>query len=101
MDNARAAIARYEWENTKVFKDPAEQLWVPFLILACIPLAVLFSQVPRDFQRLGNYLSSSSKLTSALLLEDLQTEEAIQEYRDSVPSNHADSFTKPELWGQL
>ena len=101
MDTARAAIEKDEWEKAKVFKDPAEQLWAPFLILACVPLAVVFAQVPTDLERLQNFLSPSSRLTSALLLEDMQTEEAIREYRDSVPKNHADAFTKPELWGQL
>ena len=101
MDTARAAIERDEWEKTRVFKDPAEQLWAPFLILACVPLAVLFAQVPKDLNRIKNFISPSSQLTSAILLEDMQTEFAIQEYRDSVHPNQADSFTKPELWGQM
>ena len=101
MDSARAAIERDEWEKTKVFKDPAEQLWAPFLLLACVPLAILFAQIPKDLNRIRNFLSPSSELTSAILLEDMQTERAIQEYRDSVNPNEADAFTKPELWGQL
>ena len=101
MDTARAAIERDEWEKTKIFKDPAEQLWAPFLLLACVPLAVLFAQVPKDMNRIKNFLSPSSELTSAILLEDMQTEQAILEYRDSVHPNEADAFTKPELWGQL
>ena len=101
MDTARAAIERDEWDKTKIFKDPAEQLWAPFLLLACVPLAVLFAQVPQDMNRIKNFLSPSSELTSAILLEDMQTEQAIQEYRDSVHPNEADAFTKPELWGQL
>ena len=101
MDTARAAIERDEWEKTRVFKDPAEQLWAPFLILACVPLAVLFAQVPKDLNRIKNFISPSSQLTSAILLEDMQTEFAIQEYRDSVHPNQADAFTKPELWGQM
>jgi hypothetical protein len=101
MDTARAAIERDEWEKTKVFKDPAEQLWAPFLLLACVPLAVLLAHLPQDLKRIKNFLSPSTQLTSAMLLEDMQTEEAIQEYRDSVDPNQADAFTKPELWGQL
>ena len=100
MDLARAAIDRDEWEKAKVFKDPAEQLWFPFLILACVPLAVLCASVPNDLNRVKLFLSPSSRLTSAILVEDLQTEQAIQEYRDSVPVNDAEAFTKPELWGQ-
>jgi hypothetical protein len=97
---AQAAIDRDNWEKTKVFKDPADQLWIPFLLLACVPLAVLFANVPTDLGRLKNFLSPSSQLTSAVLVEDLQTEHAILEYRDSLDSNEADAFTKPELWGQ-
>ena len=101
MDTARAAIERDEWEKTKVFKDPAEQLWAPFLLLACVPLAVVFAHLPNDLNRIKLFLSPSNQLTSAMLLEDMQTEQAIQEYRDSVDPNQADAFTKPELWGQL
>ena len=100
MELARAAIDKDEWEKAKVFKDPAEQLWFPFLILACVPLAVLFANVPKDLNRIREFLSPSTGLTSALLVQDMQTEQAIQEYRDSLPADHADAFTKPELWGQ-
>jgi hypothetical protein len=100
FESAQAAIERDNWEKTKVFKDPAEQLWIPFLILACAPLAVLFASVPADICRIRNFLSPSSELTSAILVEDLETEHAIQEYRDSVDRNDGDAFTKPELWGQ-
>lgn len=97
---AQAAIDRDNWEKTKVFKDPSEQLWIPFLLLACVPLAVLFASVPSDLARIRKFLSPSTELTMAVLVEDLETERAIQEYRDSVNANDADAFTKPELWGQ-
>lgn len=100
FEAAQAAIERDNWEKTKVFQDPAEQLWIPFLLLACVPLAVLFASVPADLSRIRNFLSPSAGLTSAVLVEDLETEHAIQMYRDSVDKNDADAFTKPELWGQ-
>lgn len=98
--DAQAAIQKDEWEKAKIFKDPSEQLWIPFLILACVPLAVLFANVPGDLTRIREFLSPSSHLTSVIMLEDMETEKAIQEYRDSVDKNDADAFTKPELWGQ-
>ena len=98
--DAQAALQRDEWEKTKVFKDPSEQLWIPFLILACVPLAVLFANVPNELTRLRHFLSPSTQLTSVIMLEDMETERAIQEYRDSVDKDDADAFTKPELWGQ-
>ena len=97
---AQAAIQKDEWDKAKVFKDPSEQLWLPFLILACAPLAVLFANIPRDLQRIQQFLSPSARLTSAILVEDMETERAIQEHRDTVDKNDADAFTKPELWGQ-
>ena len=100
FEAAQAAIDRDNWEKTKVFKDPAEQLWIPFLLLACVPLAVLFASVPDEIARMRNFLSPQNELTSAVLLEDLETEHAIIEYRDSVDQNDAEAFTKPELWGQ-
>ena len=100
FETAQAAIEKDNWDKTKVFKDPAEQLWIPFLLLACVPMAVLFAQVPHDVSRIRQFLSPSSVLTSAVLVEDLETEHAIMEYRDSVDSNDAEAFTKPELWGQ-
>ena len=99
MDLAQAALNRDAWEQAKVFKDPAEQLWVPFLILACVPLAVLCASLPGELERVRSFLSSGG-LTSAVLVEDMQTERAILEYRDSVHPHDADAFTKPELWGQ-
>ncbi len=100
MDAARAAISKAESEKNKVFADPSDQLWLPFLVLACVPLAVFFAQIPTDLSRLSRFLSPSSRATAALLLEDYETEKAIQEHRDSVPSNEIEAFTKPELWGQ-
>jgi hypothetical protein len=100
FEAAQAAIDRDNWEKTKVFKDPSEQLWIPFLILACVPLAVLFASVPQDIARIRSFLAPSSELTSAVLVEDLETEHAIIELRDSAPVHDAESFTKPELWGQ-
>ena len=97
---AQAAIQRDEWEKAKVFKDPSEQLWIPFLILACVPMAVLFANAPNDLYRIKQFLSPTSRMTSAVLVEDMGTEQAIQEYRDSVDKNDAEAFTKPELWGQ-
>lgn len=100
MDAARAAITKADLEKNKVFEDPSDQLWLPFLILACVPLAVIFAQIPNDLGRITQFLSPSSRATSALLLEDYETERVIQEHRDSVPINEVDAFTKPELWGQ-
>jgi hypothetical protein len=100
MDAAKASIEKLEREKNKVFTDPADQLWFPFLLLACVPLAVFFAHIPRDIARITKYLSPSSRATSALLLEDYETDRVIQEYRDSVPSDEVDAFTKPELWGQ-
>lgn len=100
FESAQAALDKQNWENTKVFKDPAEQLWIPFLLLACVPLAAAFANVPADLERVRKFLTPSSQLTSAILYEDLETEHAIQEYRDSVDKNDAEAFTKPELWGQ-
>jgi hypothetical protein len=82
-----------------VFKDPSEQLWLPFMVLACVPVAVIFASVPSDLARIRNFLSPSAQLTSVALFEDSETEKAIQEYRDSVDANEAEAFTKPELWG--
>ena len=101
FQHAQSAIEKDEWEKAKVFKDPAEQLWLPFLVLACIPLAVAFASVPNDIARIKQFLSPNARRTSAVLVEDLETERAIQEYRDSVDQHDGDAFTKPELWGQL
>lgn len=98
-EEAQASLDRAAWENTKVFKDPSEQLWLPFMILACVPLSVIFASLPSDLERIRKFLSPSAKLTSVALLEDLETERAIQEFRDSVNENEAEAFTKPELWG--
>jgi hypothetical protein len=100
FESAQSEIDKQNWEKAKVFKDPAEQLWIPFLILACIPLAAAFASIPADLNRLRRFLTSSSQLTSVIMYEDLKTERAIQEHRDSVDKHDADAFTKPELWGQ-
>lgn len=99
MHIAQMAIQRDEWEKAKVFKDPSEQLWLPFIVLACVPLGVLFASVPHEIARIVDFVKSS-ETTGAVLLEDLNADIAIQEYRDSLPTNEADAFTKPELWGQ-
>ena len=96
---AQAVLDRVAWDKAKLFKDPAESLWVPFLLLACVPLSVLFASIPSDLERISEFLSLSARKTSVALLEDLETERAIQEYRDSLDSRDAEAFTKPELWG--
>ena len=101
MDIARMAVERDEWEKAKIFKDPAEQLWVPFLVLACFPIAVACAHLPGEVTKFTKFLNKSEKITNTILpFEDLETERVIQEYRDSIPENEADHFIKPELWGQ-
>lgn len=99
MDIAQMAIQRDEWEKAKVFKDPSEQLWIPFIILGLAPLAVLCASLGKDWSRIRDFLSQTNA-TSAVLLDDLKGDVAVQEYRDSVHPDDADAFTKPELWGQ-
>ena len=100
MDAAQMALQRDEWEKAKLFKDPSEQLWLPFMILSLAPLAVLVASFGKDLESFRAFFKSKD-LTTAVLLDDLKGDVDVQEYRDSVHPDEADAFTKPELWGQL